>query len=93
MGQFKKGQSGNPNGRPKGTPNKVTGDIKQVLTDVLNGISAEQIIKDLNSLKPYERLKMIDSLASYVIPRAKEEVNTDTPTIKVVYTDDRTNVS
>jgi len=69
---FEKGQSGNPNGRPKGTPNKVTGDIKQVLADVLNGISPEQILKDLNSLKPYERLKMIDSLASYVIPRAKE---------------------
>jgi len=90
---FEKGQSGNPNGRPKGSPNKITGDIKQVLTDVLNGISAEQIIKDLNSLKPYERLKMIDSLASYVIPRAKETDNNEIPQIRVVYSDERTNVS
>ena len=33
---LKKGQLGNPNGRPKGTPNKATSDLKEWINVLIN---------------------------------------------------------
>ena len=42
---FKKGQSGNPNGRPKGVPNKVSSDIKE-----LAAVYTPQALKTLTEI-------------------------------------------
>jgi hypothetical protein len=43
---FKKGQSGNPAGRKKGTPNKITKDIKSCYMEVFDRMGgAEGLLK------------------------------------------------
>ena len=52
---FKKGQSGNPNGRPKGTRNKTTLELRQKVASLIDG-QMETIFKDFQSLAPKERI-------------------------------------
>lgn len=66
MGQ-RKGQTGNPNGRPKGTPNKVTADLRQWICNFIDE-NREQIRKDWQKLEPKERLAMFEKLLKYALP-------------------------
>lgn len=65
---FEKGKSGNPNGRPPGKPNKVTGTIRDFVASLINENRA-RIRKDLAVLEPKERLQLIERLLQYVIPK------------------------
>lgn len=40
-----KGVSGNPNGRPKGTPNKITTDLKQMILNALEKAGGEEYLR------------------------------------------------
>ena len=61
-----KGKTNNPNGRPKGSPNKVTSDVKAFIADVIES-NRETIISDLQALEPYQRLTILERLMRYVI--------------------------
>ncbi len=52
----------------KGTPNKVTGNIKVWLTEVIDN-NRKQIIRDLKALEPKERLQMIEKFMQYTVPK------------------------
>lgn len=70
-----KGHTGNPNGRPKGTPNKITSTIRNWIIELIND-NREQIQKDLQSLEPKDRLSYIEKLLPYILPKVdKTEVN------------------
>ena len=65
--------------RPKGSPNKITAEIKERLSQVL--IDAMSTI-DIDSMTQNERLKLIQIGLTYVIPRLKqvEDVSDEMPT-------------
>ena len=65
---MEKGHTNNPNGRPKGKPNKVTQDMRQWLSAVLEK-NRSQMEKDLKALEPKERLQILERLMQYVIPK------------------------
>ena len=67
MGQ-PKGKTGNPKGRPKGTPNKISKDLRLWIYNLVNG-NRTQIKKDLKSLSPKDRLAILEKLMQYIVPK------------------------
>ena len=64
--------------RPKGSPNKITAEIKERLSKVI--MDAMSSI-DIDSMTQNEKLKLIQIGLTYVIPRLKqvEEVTDEMP--------------
>jgi hypothetical protein len=73
---LKKGQSGNLNGRPKGTPNKVTASLREKLKLVLDS-EIENLPELLKDLEPDKRLKAFVDLLQYALPKATEPFEND----------------
>jgi hypothetical protein len=68
---FKKGVSGNPNGRKKGVPNKSTAEIKEIITRIV-GNQLEHIEKDLDKIRktdPAEAMRLSSKFIDYVLPK------------------------
>ena len=64
--------------RPKGSPNKITAEIKERLSQVI--MDAMSTI-DIDSMTQNEKLKLIQIGLTYVIPRLKqvEEISEEEP--------------
>ena len=60
--------------RPKGSPNKITSEIKERLSQVI--MDAMSSI-DIDSMTQNEKLKLIQIGLTYVIPRLKQVENID----------------
>ena len=58
--------------RPKGSPNKITAEIKERLSEVI--MDAMSTI-DIDSMTQNEKLKLIQIGLTYVIPRLKQVEN------------------
>ena len=58
--------------RPKGSPNKITSEIKERLSQVI--MDAMSTI-DIDSMTQNERLKLIQIGLTYVVPRLKQVEN------------------
>lgn len=63
---------GRMGGRQKGTPNKVTGTVKEWLADLIDK-NRGQIEADLQQLEPKERLAMLEKFMQYIVPKPKTE--------------------
>ena len=60
--------------RPKGSPNKITSEIKERLSQVImNAMST----LDIDSMTQNEKLKLIQIGLQYVIPRLKQVENVE----------------
>jgi uncharacterized protein (UPF0305 family) len=63
-----KGKTNNPNGRPKGKPNKATTEIKTWIQKVIDD-NRGQLEEDLKSLEPKDRWQIIEKLMAYTTPK------------------------
>ncbi len=65
-----KGQTNNRQGRPKGKPNKVTGDLRGVLQKVLDKeLTPIKLSNLLKNLEPQQRLNALTKLLEFTIPK------------------------
>lgn len=74
---FKPGESGNPNGRPKGAPNKNTENIKQAFKDLLenNVDNISGWLTKVAEKDPARATELLIKLSEYVVPKlARTEV-------------------
>ena len=67
-GQFLPGVSGNPNGRPRGTPNATTASVKQALLNAFHEAGGEKFLVDLAKSDP----KTFVMLLAKLVPRELE---------------------
>jgi hypothetical protein len=65
---FKPGQSGNPDGRPKGSKNRTTEELRQHIQTVLDG-QYDKLQADLDSMNPFQRVMMSEKLTKYFLPQ------------------------
>lgn len=71
MSQFKKGQSGNIKGRPKGTTAEKTKYIRDWLTSLI-GSNAQSLTENFKHLPSKDKWRVITQLMPYVIPKQTE---------------------
>lgn len=67
MARFKKGQSGNPDGKKRGTANKSTEQIRTAIQEMIDE-NFELIKADFKKLDPEKRTKFYIDLLKQVLP-------------------------
>jgi len=65
---MKRGTTNNPNGRPKGVPNKVNGNLREMIQKIIED-NIDSINDDLTNLEPKDRLVILERLMQYIIPK------------------------
>ena len=69
-GRFKKGKSGNPNGRPKGAANKEVKELRERVKLLLD-TNFDRIVEDIAQLEPKERVSAYLKLLEFALPKLK----------------------
>jgi len=82
MSKFTKGNSGNPNGRPKGSANKTTNKIREAFTRLVedNLENMTTWLTKVAETSPKEALTIINQMAEYTTPklaRVENKIETD----------------
>ena len=79
---WEKGVSANPNGRPKGVPNRATKDIKQHYADLIAG-NLDRIQGWLDRVaeeNPQAAIDLLIKLSPFVIPKnVSQEITFESP--------------
>jgi hypothetical protein len=77
ISRFQPGQSGNPNGRPKGAPNKVTMEIRTAYQNLVE-MNLENMTTWLNQIAandPHKAMETMLKLSEFIIPKlARQEL-------------------
>lgn len=67
---LRKGMTNNPKGRPKGSQNKSTKDIRELFNTLLES-NLTQIQKDITELSPKDRINVMLKISEFVIPKLR----------------------
>jgi len=90
---YKKGESGNPNGRPKGRKNRSTEEIRSFIQTIVDN-NMDNLASDLERMNPTSRWMVIDKLTKYFLPALtkndNKNENSGEISIVVKYNDDST---
>ena len=77
-----KGRTNNPNGRPKGQPNKLTMGVKEVIKNILDKYTDESeevnFAQDFAGMEGGERVKVAVKLMEFVVPKLRRTTVEDT---------------
>ncbi|MDR3706383.1 MAG: hypothetical protein P4L28_10805 [Paludibacteraceae bacterium] len=68
---LKKGQTGNPFGRPKGRPNRTTTELKEIINSFISN-NLEDLQSDFDKLEPAKRFEVLDKMLKHVLPNKAE---------------------
>ena len=63
-------------GREKGTPNKLTKEIRKILNNIVHK-ELEKVEENLNTLEPKQRLEVLIKLMPYALPKVESISETD----------------
>ena len=68
---FKKGQSGNPNGRPKGSSNAETNLVRDAFSELINNNlnNVNDWLAEVGKANPLQALKIVIKMSDYVLPK------------------------
>lgn len=80
MAKFKPGQSGNPIGKPKGTRNKISKNIKQVFLSVFEEMSGQQALLEWAQ----ENRDAFFSMIAKLLPKDIEIKSENEQTINII---------
>ena len=76
-----KGNTNNPNGRPKGIPNKSTIEIREKLNEII-AAESKYISEELTKLRkedPQKYLTILEKFVAYVVPKRRDITSDDEP--------------
>ena len=65
---FKKGTSGNIAGKPKGTTNKASNQLRELISGFLED-RFQDVVNDFKKLSPKERVKSYTDLLQFAVPK------------------------
>ena len=57
-------------GRAKGTPNKITSEIREKFTLLVDN-NIDRLQEDINQLEPRDRIRLLIELSKFVLPTLK----------------------
>ena len=87
---FKKGTSGNPIGRPKGSVSTTTKLIREHISNAIDGNKIKEMLEKIES--PTEYINAISKLLPYSIGKVKayeEIIETEPMDIKITFVDSK----
>ena len=66
-----KGKTNNPNGRPKGSQNRTTKEIKELLNNFISD-NLDDLQAEYNNLDAKEKLQFFERVLKYVLPQQRD---------------------
>lgn len=70
---LQKGNTNNPNGRPKGKANRTTDELRSLLQNFIDA-NIETLQNDFDQLEVKDRLTFIERLLKHVLPAPLQEL-------------------